>query len=426
MGLIRNFQDLARNRERQVVLEIIEAGLSSIQPNRVTPSFLSLENKVLKIKDENLSLRGNQKIRLIGFGKGSAAFSKEIESILGERLTEGYVIDSADTPSSKISFTRGTHPLPSEKNLGFTKSIKDKFEGKLSEQDLVIVVICGGGSAMLTLPATIPFEKKVEVNKALLKSGADIYEINTVRKHLSLVKGGGLAKILYPAKILTLIFSDVPGNNLSFIASGPTVLDKTTSSDAWRIIRKYKLAEDLQLEPSDLYETPKEARYFQNVKNILALSNSTALSAMEQKAVSLGYRAKIYTDRLQGEARKIQGQLLEKTPKGSILLAGGETTVKVKGNGKGGRNQEVVLGTLPYLSGNTVIASVDSDGWDNSPLAGAIADQTTLQKAQFLHLDPVSYLNRNCSLEFFKSVGDGIVTGKLPANISDLFVVFCP
>lgn len=423
MGFIQNFRQLVKSPQRQAVLEIIEAGLLAIQPSQVIPSVFSLENEILKIKGEDVNLQGFKRIILIGFGKGSAAFSKEIEDILKNKLSEGYVIDNTSASFSKISSSLGSHPLPSEENLKFTQNLEKKFSGKLTQKDLVLIIICGGGSAMLVSP-TVSLDQKIAVNHALLRSGANIGEMNTIRKHLSQIKGGGLAKMLYPAAVFTLIFSDVPGNDLSIIASGPTVLDKTTADDAWDVAGKYSLKDKLALKRSDLTETPKEEKYFSRVKNILALSNQTALQAMQEKAAALGYRARIYSDRLQGEAGKTGPLLISQAVKGEVLLAGGETTVKVKGAGEGGRNQEVALGALADLSDNTVIASFDSDGWDNSPFAGAISDHITAETAKSLHLEPVLYLNRNGSLEFYQKVGDGIITGKLPSNVADLFIVY--
>lgn len=422
MGLVKNYENLATTKERKIVLELIETALEAIQPAKIIPKILSLQNNILNINGSSFDLSNYQRVILIGFGKGSAAFSQQIETILGDHLQEGYVIDVESKPFSKISFIQGTHPLPSEANFNFTQNLINNFAGKLSEKDLVLVVVCGGGSAMLVSPSQISLDKKIEVNKALLKSGADIYEMNTVRKHLSQVKGGGLAKILFPAQVATLIFSDVLGNDLSFIASGPTVLDHTTTEDAWKIIQKYHLENIIEKE--QFSETPKEEKFFQNVKNQIVLSNRTALLAMQQKAQSLGFQANIYTDQLKGEAKFQAEELIKNTPSGSILLAAGETTVKVIGGGEGGRNQETVLGALPFLKEGIVITSFDSDGWDNSDFAGAIADSDTAAKAESLHLDTQVYLNSNCSLEFFRKVGDGITTGRLPANVSDLFIVF--
>jgi glycerate-2-kinase len=286
-------------------------------------------------------------------------------------------------------------------------------------------LVCGGGSAMLVYP-NIPLKKYIQVNQELLKSGANIYEMNTIRKHLDLVKGGGLLKILYPAKVISFIFSDVPGNDLSFIASGPTVKDKTNIATALKIIKKYKLK---SVKKEDLIETPKEEKYFKNVRNILALSNLTALKAMKEKAESLGLKAKILTDNLKGDVKDVAKFLFQKIKKSKekILIAGGETTVKVKGKGKGGRNQELVLWflkTLTYADSNFLIVSLNSDGWDNTEFAGAIGDKITLEKAEKLKLDIDKFLENNDSFHFFKKTKDGIITGRLPINVADLILAW--
>jgi len=267
-------------------------------------------------------------------------------------------------------------------------------------------------------------EKIVEVNQMLLQSGATITEMNALRKHLSKVKGGGLAKILSPAKVFSLIFSDVPGNDLSTIASGATIKDDTSVKDAWDVYEKYGL-QKLALKEDELTETPKDESVFARVDNVLMLSNLTPLNAMKQKAQDMKIKAEIFSDRFESDASLAGKGLIEKTPEHSILLAGGETTVKVMNpDGKGGRNQELVLSALYELDSQTTIASFDSDGWDNSPVAGAIGDLQTLEKAKGLGLNPHEYLEQNNSLVFFKNLRDAIVTDKLPSNVADLIIVY--
>ena len=339
-------------------------------------------------------------------------------------LTKGYAIDLEPEQFTKIDFTQGTHPLPSEININFTKKAIQQFNN-LTIKDIIIVVIAGGGSVLFENPYRVNLEKLIEINKSLLFSGATITEMNVARKHLSTVKGGGLAKLLSPSKVISIIASDVPGNDLSVIASGPTVKDETTKEQALEILKKYNLLEKLNLSEEDFLETPKENIYFANALNILLLSNQTALSAMKEKAKELGLTAEIFSDKFQGEAKLAGKELIERTSSGKILLAGGETTVKVLNKrGQGGRNQEVVLAALPYLDSNTTIASFDSDGWDNSSFAGAIGDLETVKKAEGLNFDPKEYLKNNNTLSFFEKTGDGIITGRLPSNVSDLMIVF--
>jgi glycerate-2-kinase len=425
--IIKNFKSLALNKERRIALEIVEAGLSALDYEKIDfEKYLNYPNeKPNKLPESSDRIFGQNSgkafdkysgIYLLGFGKGSS----KIADILRKKVKfkEIYVIDV------KGRYFKGTHPLPSRKNFLFTKKIIERFQGKLMKDDLVIVLVCGGGSAMLVHPK-IDLKKYIQVNQELLKSGANIYEMNTIRKHLDLVKGGGLLKILYPAKVISFIFSDVPGNDLSFIASGPTVKDKTKITDALRIIKKYKLK---SVKKEDLIETPKEEKYFKNVRNILALSNLTALKAMKEKAESLGFKAKILTDNLKGDVKDVAKFLFKeiKKSKEKILIAGGETTVKVKGKGKGGRNQELVLWflkTMTYADSNFLIISINSDGWDNTEFAGAIGDKLTLEKAEKLKLDIDKFLENNDSFHFFKKTKDGIITGRLPINVADLIIL---
>jgi glycerate-2-kinase len=435
--LIKNFKVLALNKERRIALEIVEAGLEALDYEKIDfekyipglkPDILPGHKPDASGNNQGKSSgkhSGDKNVYLIGFGKGSA----KIADILRKKIKfkEIYVID-VDFPKSLRSvpvspreiYFKGTHPLPSRKNFLFTKKITERLQGKLTKDDLVIVLVCGGGSAMLVYPK-INLKKYIQVNQELLKSGANIYEMNTIRKHLDLVKGGGLLKILYPAKVISFIFSDVPGNDLSFIASGPTVKDKTKIEDALKIIKKYKLK---SVKKENLIEIPKEEKYFKNVKNILALSNLTALKAMKEKAESLGLKAKILTDNLKGDVKDVAKFLFQevKKSKEKILIAGGETTVKVKGKGKGGRNQELVLWFLKYSPMHLII-SLNSDGWDNTEFAGALGDKMTLEKAEKLKLDIDKFLENNDSFHFFKKTKDVIITGRLPVNVADLIIL---
>lgn len=419
---VNNYENLATSSERRVVLDLIEAALESIQPEPVLKKNFLLQDKILKIQGSSIELDNFKRIFLIGFGKGSAKISSIIEKTLGNLLTKGYVIDVTGEKFLKIDFTLGSHPLPSQINFDFTQSLLEKFRA-IGNGDLVIVVTCGGGSALLEKPAALSLEEIIDVNKQLLKSGANIHKMNVVRKHLSEVKGGGLAKSLYPASVYNLIFSDVPSNDFSTIASGPLVLDKSTGDEAWEVIEQYNLDKKIPLIKEGLIETPKNNKYFEKVKHFLILNNSTALSAMDNKAKSIGKKVKIFTNILQGEARFAGKKLIENTDADSILLAAGETTVKVTGKGRGGRNMELVLGALDYIDDRTIISSFASDGWDNIEAAGAIGDKQTIKKIQKAGIDPKKYLDNNDSLSFFKAVGDDILTGRLPTNVSDLMIV---
>lgn len=390
--LIKNYDQLATSNERKVVLDLIETAISSIQPEKIMNDEFRIMNDELVIKDQRLNLNEYEHIFLIGFGKGSAKISKIIEEKLGEKLTEGYVIDVTPEQFSRIQGTVGSHPLPSQTNIDFTKKVVERFKNKVNEHDLVIVVVTGGGSTLFELPRKISTEELIKVYKNLQQSGKNIEKMNKERTQLSKVKGGGLARTLQPAKVVGLIFSDVPGNNISTIASGPTDDPSAT--------------------------------------NILMLSNKTALDAIKKKADELNINAQIYFDEVQGEAKVVGAELLKVAKPNSILLAGGETTVKVQNKkGKGGRNQELVLGALlsnEAILSNVTIASFDTDGWDNTEFAGAIGDFKTVHKAKELNLEINKFLDENNSSEFFEKTGDAIITDRLPSNVADLMIVYRP
>ena len=421
--LIKNFRELATTPERKIVLELVESGLESVQPDAVFKKNVQRHRNTLAIVGQEFDLNGFERVFIIGFGKGSAGNSKLLESLITDKLTEGFVIDTEGEEFDKIKFTKGTHPLPSEENYKFTQNVLENLRG-LTERDLVLIIVCGGGSAMLVHPHSVSLEKKISIGKALLKSGANITEMNIVRKHLSDVKGGGLAQILFPATIATMIFSDVPGNDLSTIASGPTVEDKTTIEDALRIIKRFKLEKELNLNHDAFVEKPHDGKYFQNVHNVIVLSNQTALNAMLARAKKLGQHAKIFSDRFESDAKTAGKKLISATHHGSILLAGGETTVHVaKKSGKGGRNQELVLAALEYVKRDITICSFASDGFDNTEHAGAIVDYKTTEHSSQLGVEPLKYLRMNSSFDFFEEVGGAIITGRLPSNVSDIMIV---
>lgn len=418
--MIQNIDALATTEQRHTLLEIIEAGLSSIQPDENFKKTVKREGNVISILDSTYDLDSYEKVYLIGFGKGSALNSKYLEDLLGERLDEGYVIDTVGEEFKKINFTLGTHPVVSQENVDFTFKIMGRFS-ETTEKDLIFVVICGGGSAMLEHPHSVSIEQKIEIEKALLKSGANIIEMNKIRQHLSDVKGGGLAQILYPSTIATLIYSDVPGNDITYIASGPTVKDNTSIDDAMDLVKKFNIPD---ITPEVFINNPHDDKYFEKVQNHIVLSNLTALNAMQAKANEKGIEVIQFSDKFQGESRDAAIELLKNTPSNKLLLAGGETTVTAKGNGKGGRNQEATLSALINLPANTIYCSIASDGWDNSEAAAGIADSETQRHAQEKGINPQEYLDNNDSYSFFQNVGDAIMTGRLPSNVADLMIVW--
>ncbi len=422
MGFIKNLDTLAKTPQRKIVLQLVEEALASIQaPTVLAKNFIRNEN-LLTISDQEFDLASYDRVFVVGFGKGSAGVCKIVEKTLEDKITGGFVIDNVEESFTKLEFSLGTHPLPSQQNIDFTKKVLDNMTN-LGEKDLVIVVICGGGSAMFEAPHSVTLETLTGVSKALLASGATISEMNVIRKHLSRVKGGGFAKHLFPARIVSLLFSDVPGNDMSVIASGPTVKDTTTMDDVKSILSKFSIGEEV-IKPTDFQDTVTDDKYFQNVCNFIMVSNMTALSAMQKKASALGLRPRIYSDHFQADAKAAGEQLIKEVQDGETLLVGGETTVKVKGHGKGGRNQTLVLAALPFVGDKTIICSFDSDGMDMYHFAGALGDKQTRETAQKLGLDEKTYLDDDNSYAFFEKVGDGIFTDKLESNVSDLIIVF--
>lgn len=423
MHIIKNYDELNVSPERKILLDLIEAGLNSIQPEEVFSKNISLKENVLRIKDKQYNLDDYSNIYILGFGKGSAENSKLLEKLLGEKLTAGYVIDTTEEQFSKIQFTLGTHPVISQQNVDFTLNAIEKLSN-LSEKDLVLIVVCGGGSAMLEHPHSISLDQKIAVEKALLKSGADITEMNIVRQHLSDVKGGGLAQILYPAHVATLIYSDVIGNDIRYIASGPTVKNDTEIDDAVNIINKFNLSEIINLPREAFINNPHDDKYFTNVTNTIVLSNVTVLDALEEKAQELGINCIRYSDKVHGTAKDVASELVSNLKYSGILIAAGETTVEVKGNGKGGRNQETTLEAIKIIDENTFFSSIGTDGWDFTEAAGAIADRISKQKAEEQNLNIDEYLENNDSFTFFEKTGSQVTTGRLSSNVADFMIVW--
>lgn len=420
--VIKNINALATTPLRRMALEIVEAGYEAIQTDHVMQQTLSVEGNTLKILNRTYDLQQFEHIYIIAFGKSSYLAAKTLEEILGERITKGYAIGVTEgEPLKRITTIVGTHPSPSDINVRATHQIIELLN-TATERDLVLAVISGGGSSLLAAPYGVNVETQGMISKALMKAGADIHELNVVRKHMSEVKGGRLAAVTYPAKLVTLILSDVPGNDLSTIASGPTVMDSSTVDDARAIIDKYDILGMTELDTIDFSETPKDPTVFQHVENILILDPVTAVTAMEQKAKELGFTTRILSTTLEGEAHAVGKQLLDTVQPGEALIASGETTVTVLGNGIGGRNQEVILGNLSNIKENQVLIAAASDGHDNSDSAGAIADHDTLAKAKERGLDPQAYIESSDSFHFFQELEESLDTGVLDSNIADMFL----
>lgn len=419
---ITNFEEIAVTPLRLNALNILEAGLAAVATGPAVQNAVHLKKQSLKIGSKTYDLKKFKHVYVIGIGKAALDAAVALEEILGDAIAEGIILDTRTGNLKRMHSLAGTHPLPSHSNVLATQKIIDLLE-KAGSEDLVIAIVSGGGSALLCQPYDLECEELAAVTQALIKAGATIHELNTVRKHLSRIQGGQLVEIAHPAHVVGLIFSDVPGNDVSMVASGPTVLDTTNVNDAGRILEKYNVMNVCRLEGCNLTETPKNHALFAQVQNEMIVSNEMAVQAMKKSAQQLGYLAKIYSTVINGEAREV-GELFASLSKpGRALVAAGETTVTVKGQGRGGRNLELALGALSHVAPHSLVTSFASDGIDYSPAAGALADAVTLQKSQQKNLDPADYLAENNTYEFFEKTGDLIFTGPTGTNVSDLMLV---
>lgn len=421
---IKNFDALATTPARSTLLMLAEAGYNAIQTPAVVRNAVSLSGDTLTIQGTAYDLAEYEHVYVLGVGKCAVDAAIELEAILGNRITEGLVIDVRPTDALKrITPLVGTHPYPSTENVEHTARFLALAE-KAGPHDLVLAVISGGGSTLLCQPVTHAPADEVGLVKHLFKKGATITELNTVRKHLSKARGGYLASTVYPAMLVTLIFSDVPGDDLHTIASGPTVLDLSTRGDAVAVLKKYD-AEGSGFDAVHFFDTPKDAELFRTVRNELILTNKTALAAMASRAKDLGYEAVIVDTRIEGEARDVAKEIVERLhtekPR-TVLLYGGETTVTVHGPGKGGRNEELAAAALLYLHDDELLTSLASDGRDNTEYAGAIADQHTRQLVMLRGLRPEDFIDTSDTFSLFRSLQQGIETGYTGANVADLVI----
>ena len=427
--------------------KIFISGVSSVLPERIISSHLALNGSNLTIGDHKFRLDEIHNLYVIGAGKASAAMAHYVESILGDRITGGHIVVKYDHSCQlkRIKVTEAGHPIPDKNGFRATEEIR-KIAAQATENDLVLCLISGGGSALLAdLPEGLLPEELYIVNNLLVRCGASIHEINCVRKHLSRVKGGQLAREVWPATLVSLILSDVTGNPLDVIASGPTVPDISTFGEALMIIEKHGLIPDLTagilkylrdgaagIHP----ETPKPGDpLFSRTVNILAGTNFTALEAEKVAAADLGYNAFIIESELHGDIEKVASSIIESAlryrnnndvQKPVCLLYGGEPTLKVSGEGLGGRNQHLALSVammLRNIPGITFL-SAGTDGNDGpTDAAGAVVDSETVNSGLSKNRDPEKYLAEFDSYNFFKSTGCHIKTGPTFTNVMDLIVV---
>ena len=413
---------------RQLLKAMFDAAVNAASPLLRVPAHLPQPPKGRTI--------------VVGAGKASASMAKAVEDNWPGPLT-GLVVtrDGHGVPCRHIEIVEASHPVPDSRGLEAAQRIGALVE-ELRPEDLVLAMISGGGSSLLTLPAPgLTLQDKRAVNAALLRSGASIGEMNVVRKHLSAIKGGRLAAAAYPAQLLTLVISDVPGDDPALIASGPTVADPSSFEDARAVLKKYGITEpkaviDHLNRAAD--ETPKPGDIrLTKARTITIAAPQLSLEAAAEVGRAAGVTPFILGDALEGEAREV-GRVMagiarqtalhgQPAPPPVVLLSGGETTVTVKGNGRGGRNVEFLLSLAVELGGlpNVFALAADTDGVDGAEeIAGAIITPDTLLRAAALGVDAKAYLANNDGHAFFETLGDQVITGPTRTNVNDFRAIY--
>ncbi|HCO48032.1 MAG TPA: glycerate kinase [Spirochaetaceae bacterium] len=445
--------------------EIFLKGVERVDPRRLLDYALSLEGNDLAVRHAEGSFHYDlalyRHLVVVGMGKASAVLAKGLEGLLGDRIEEGFVVVKhlAGVSCERIRLAEAGHPLPDERSAEAGRrvlTLAEKVRGweAAAEPTLVVVLISGGGSALLSAPAAgISLADKAATTKLLLASGATIQEMNAVRKHLSAVKGGRLAEAFAPAAVLSLILSDVIGDDLDAIASGPTVPDSSTWETAQKVLLDRGVWGELPESVLGIFEegmagirpdTPKPGSpVFHSARSVFVGNNMLALKMAEETARELGYNTLLLTSRLVGEAREIAkvfvalaGDLAQHgipLRRPACVLTGGETTVTLKGRGLGGRNQEMALAVLAALNpsnpghGEMIFLSAGSDGNDGpTDAAGAFASLALMEKAKTLGIDPKAFLADNDSYRFFEKTGGLFKTGSTGTNVCDMQILILP
>jgi len=433
---------------RQDAETIFRSGISAVQPEAAIKRHCRLDDARLIIGENGFDLSGFQNIFAVGAGKAGAPMAKAVEDILGDRITDGIVVVKYDhvCKTGKVRLMEAGHPIPDENGQTGANAVME-MAGQASSSDLVICLISGGGSALLPLPAIgLTLKDKQDTAQLLLDCGATIHEVNTIRKHISMIKGGRLAEAAFPAPVITLILSDVVGDNLDVIASGPTVPDSGTFRDCLTILNKYDISDKLPRAVKEfihsgaqgkITDTPKKGNpVFEKTTTSIVGSNMDAIREAEKKAKELGYNVLVLSSMIQGETKTVAcvhtaiAKEIRKTgrplPPPACILSGGETTVTIRGGGKGGRNQEFALAAAMDLAGeeNILVMSGGTDGTDGpTDAAGAFADTDTMKRASALEMNPASFLNNNDSYHFFEKTNDLVITGPTNTNVMDLRIV---
>jgi len=429
---------------RKQGLRILNAALKAADPFEAIMRHVQLRGETLSADGRRYRLKSFSNIYVIGAGKASARMTQAIERLLGRRITAGLVNVKYGHGARlrRVEINECGHPLPDAHGEQGASRIAE-IARLAGVDDLVIGLISGGASALLPLPAApVTLAEKQAITTRLLECGADIHEFNCVRKHISLVKGGGLARLAYPATVLTLILSDVIGDDLDVIGSGPTVPDRSTLADARGILEKYGIWSDAPREirarlSESASETPKPGdAIFEKVQNVVVGSNRLAVDAAVRQARALGFRTLVLSTVIQGEAREVArvhsaiAKEIRATGRPvkppACVISGGETTVTIRGHGLGGRNQEFVLSAALDIAGleNVLVLSAGTDGTDGpTDAAGAIADGTTVARAQRAGLDARQFLANNDSYHFFEQLGGLVKTAPTGTNVADIQIV---
>jgi glycerate 2-kinase len=438
-------------KARNDALTIFQAGIEAVAPKRAINRFCKRQGNVLTIGKNAFDLNAYENIYIVGAGKATAPMAAAFEHLLGANLTAGIITVKYGhtTALKKIQTIEAGHPVPDKNGERGSAKILEIMNAAKTK-DLCICLLSGGGSALLPFPAAgVRLADKQETTRILLACGASIHEINTLRKHLSRIKGGRLAVAASPATLVSLVLSDVVGDNLDVIASGPTVPDNSTFDDCLNIVAKYNISDQLPRSvikhfenglADHRHETPKAANpIFQKTSNVIIGSNIEALIAAKKAATDLKYETLILSSMIEGETRDvarmhaaIANEIIKTgNPLGlpACILSGGETTVTIKGGGKGGRNQEFALCAVGDIAGEMPIAllSGGTDGNDGpTDATGAIVDNTTLKRAKDKNLNFLNYLQNNDSYHFFEALDDLLITGPTNTNVMDLHIIIIP
>jgi glycerate 2-kinase len=446
--VIQNGETPIVQKARSLALKSLECALNAADPKLLLDQKVKLEKMCLRVGDCFFDLKAFKHVYVVGGGKAGALMAQAIEETLGANVTAGIVnVSRGNLQQTRIiELNEANHPVPDQAGVEGTLRMIG-IADQASADDLVICLISGGGSSLLPLPREgITLEDKQAITVALLRSGAAITEINIVRKHLSAFKGGWLAKKAYPATVISLILSDVVGDSLDAIASGPTVPDPSTFVDAQKTLEKYNLwasaPSSVRKVLSDgaqglLEETPKPGDcIFEKVYNVLIGNNRIASQAAAGFLKSEGLKTIHFDEPLEGEARQVGKALASfankvsdysfSLPKPLAVVAGGETTVTVTGKGSGGRNQELELSAALNLKDaqTVVIASLSTDGVDGpTNAAGAIVDGYSIKRSSQSSLDAEKFLADNNSYQFFAKLGDLLFTGQTGTNVNDISVI---